>query len=98
MNLALTSVRISSPAVELDRQIQIGNDDDCVASRAQPYIDPLLLGVEEGDMLEVVGNEVGAEAGVDYVQDVAVELVGYALRVVVGRFEHPAVLDQVGPQ
>ena len=67
-----------------------------LAARAQAHLDPLVLGVEQGDVVEVLGVEVGVELAVEDAQDVAVELGGDALLVVVGGLQHARVLDQVG--
>ena len=48
--------------------------------RAQAHLDPLVRAVEERDVLERLGVEVGVELAVDHVQHVAVELGGDALR------------------
>ncbi len=45
-----------------------------LAARAQAHLDPLVLGVEQRDVLEVLGVEVRVELAVEHVQHVAVEL------------------------
>ena len=93
MNFALISVRSSSRARELD--VEVERRRSCTRMRrlrAQAHLDPLVLAVEERDVLEGVDVEVGAELAVDDVQHVAVELRRDARRVVVGGLE-----DRAGP-
>src|SRR5436305_1793367 len=66
------------------------------AGRAQPHLDPLLVGVEAGDMLVPVRSEVGVQLAVHDVEDVAVEGGGDAGGVVVGRLQPGDILHQVG--
>ena len=61
---------------------------NCSAQRAQADVDPLVVGVEEGDVLERVGVEVGVELAVEDVEHVLVELGGDPGGVVVGGLEH----------
>ena len=71
---------------------------NCSAQRAQADVDPAVVGVPEGDVLEGVGVEVGAELAVEHVEDVLVELGGDPGGVVVGGLEPGPVLDQVGAE
>ena len=96
MNLALISVRSSSPASKRTSRSRRWIRAETARRGAQPHLDPLVLAVEQRDVLEVVGVEVGVELAVEHAQHVAVELGGDALGVVVGRLEHARVLDEVG--
>ncbi len=82
--------------VEVHGQVQRAHERGVLAARAQAHLDPLVLAVEQGDVVEVLGVEVGVQLAVEHAQHVAVELGGDALRVVVGGLEHLRVLDQVG--
>ena len=70
----------------------------CSGERAQAHLDPRVLGVVEGDVLEGVEVEVGAELAVEHAEHVLVELGRDAGGVVVGGLERVAVLDQVGAE
>ena len=67
-------MRSSSRGGELDRRSSARDLTVIRARRAQPHLDPLVLAVEEGDVLEGLDVEVGAELAVEDAQDVAVEL------------------------
>ena len=54
------------------------------SARAQPHLDPLVLAVEERDVVEALGLEVGVQLAIDDAQDVAVERGREAGAVVVG--------------
>ena len=85
-------------ARELDLEVERPDRDPAGAPGTQAHLDPLVLRVEERHVLEQVGREVGVELAVEHVQDVAVELGGHAVRVVVGRLQRVDVLDQVGAE
>ena len=69
--------------------------DELLRERPQADVDPLVLGIPEGDVLERVGVEVRLELAVEHVEDVLVELRGDAGGIVVGGLEGGGVLDQV---
>ena len=66
--------------------------------RAQPHLDPLVLLVPQGHVLEASGSNDGVQLAVEDVQHVAVERGGDPLGVVVGGQQAGPVLDQVGPE
>src|SRR5690606_33175194 len=65
---------------------------------AQAHLDPLVGGVEEGDVRERLDVEVRVELPVEHVQDVAVERRGDALGVVVGTLQAIDVLHEIGAE
>ena len=98
VNFALISVRISSRVAKCDVEVERLDAHVLRRERAQAHLDPLVLAVEERDVLEGVDVEVGAELAVDDVQDVAVERRGDARGVVVGGLDDRRVLDEVGAE
>ena len=82
--------------VEVDRQVEVAHERRVLAAGAQAHLDPLVLAVEQRDVVEVLGIEVGRQLAIEHAQDVAVELRRHPLGVVVGGLEHARVLDQVG--
>ena len=98
VNLALTSVRISSPAANGTSSSSAPHVHRLRARRAQPHLDPLAFGVEHRDVLERVDVEVGVELAVHHAQHVLVELGRDALRVVVRGLEPGDVLHEVGAE
>src|SRR5262249_7752917 len=68
---------------EARAQADAGELDVVGVAGAQSHLDPLVLGVEAGDVVEGARIEVGTELAVDDVEDVAVELGGDAGGVVV---------------
>ena len=98
MNFAEISVLIPSPAAKRTVEVEAVDPDRLVGDRAQADVHPGLLLVVAGDVLELVGVEVGAELAVEDGEDVLVELGGDAGGVVVGGLEPGGVLDQVGAE
>ena len=66
-----------------------------LAPRAQAHLDPLVLAVEQGHMLEVGGIEIRIQLAVEHPQHVAIELRRQPLWVVVGGLEQGGVLDEI---
>ena len=98
-NLALISVRISSPAANSTSRSRGRRLRRSVrAVERRQHLDPLVVGVAPGDVVEGVGIEVGAELAVEHAQHVAVELGGHAGGVVVGGDEPVDVLHEVGAE
>ena len=71
-------MRSSSPRANVDLEVERGDPHVAGAPGAQAHLDPLAVGVEERDVLEQLGREVGVQLAVEDVQDVAVELGGHA--------------------
>ena len=59
------------------------------------HLDPLGVRVVPGVVAERLGFEIGAEAPIHDVQDVAIECRGHAGGVVVGGLEHGPILHEV---
>ena len=96
VNLALISVRSSSPASKRDRQVEGGDLDGLVALGPQTASRSTTpSSFQRATWLEAVGVEVGAEPAVEMAQRVAVERGGHAGGVVVGGDQDVGVLDQV---
>ena len=70
--------------------VEVAEVDELLRQRPQADVDPLVVGVPEGDVLEGVEIEVGVELAVEDVEDVLVELGGDARGVVVGGLERLA--------
>ena len=68
MYLQLISVRISSPALELERPAGAAEVDPHRAGRPQAHLDPRLDRVPERDVLERVRVELRADARVERTQ------------------------------
>ena len=97
-NLALISVRISSPAAKSTVELERGDGDRLRGRGPEAHLDPLGVDVEAGDVVEPRRFEVGVELAVEHAQHVAVELRGHARGVVVGGDEAVDVLHQVGAE
>ncbi len=77
---------------EVDGQIQRFDADDLWALGAQAHLDPLVLRVVERDVREGGRIEVGVQLAVDPRQDVQVEASGNTARIIVGAYQHGALL------
>ena len=84
VNLALISVRSSSPSSKWTVMSRARTTRGVLAAGTQAHLDPLLFAVEQRHVVEVGGVELRLQLAVEDVQDVAVELGRDALGVVVG--------------
>ena len=99
VNLALTSVRISSPAANAHVEVERARRAPSARRRAQAHLDPLVRPASNtATCSKRVDVEVGVELAVQHAQHVLVELRGDARRVVVRGLEPVDVLDEVGAE
>ena len=72
--------------------------DDLVDARPQPHLDPVVSLVVDRDVIERFEVEVGAELAVHDLEDVLVERLGHALRIVICGLQPADVLDEIGTE
>ena len=84
VNLVLISVSISSPSAKVRSRSRSADPDGLVGGGPQPHLDPVVVLVPPGHVVEPVEVEVGAEVAVEDGEHVAVERRRHPGGVVVG--------------
>jgi hypothetical protein len=80
---------------ELNSESCAGQPHTLSPAGPKVHLDPGALSIEPGDMLEGSQIEVGGQLAIKHPEDVAVEVRGHALGVVVGRNQFGRILHEV---